>query len=164
MTACSTPATVVATHVRSLHKGTEDLVLDHYLEVLARKPGALAGATALAAARASGCVHPAHQRFWDAARRALGDGPGTRALIGVLLLHRTLPAAAVAAGHGRGGRRRAASTPDLVAVEARRPPRHRRRRPQRRSRCRRSAGRRRRDDRPAPSLAGYDQLLTGATA
>jgi hypothetical protein len=44
----------VATHVRSLHKGTEDLVLDHYLEVLVRKPGALAGATALVAARASG--------------------------------------------------------------------------------------------------------------
>jgi hypothetical protein len=25
---------VVAEHVRSLHKGSEDLVLDHYLEVL----------------------------------------------------------------------------------------------------------------------------------
>ena len=36
-------------HLRSLHKGTEDLVLDHYLEVLARKPGAMPGATALAA-------------------------------------------------------------------------------------------------------------------
>jgi transposase len=82
---------VVATHTRSLHKGTEDLVLDHYLEVLARKPGALAGATALVAARASGAFTPAHQRFWDTARRRFGDGPGTRALVGVLLLHRTLP-------------------------------------------------------------------------
>jgi hypothetical protein len=45
---------VVAQHPRSLHKGTEDLVLDHYLEILVRKPGALAGATALIAARASG--------------------------------------------------------------------------------------------------------------
>ena len=32
---------------RSLHKGTEDLVLDHYLEILVRKPGALPGSTAL---------------------------------------------------------------------------------------------------------------------
>jgi hypothetical protein len=29
-------------------------VLDHYLEVLSRKPGAFSGSTALAAARASG--------------------------------------------------------------------------------------------------------------
>src|SRR6266498_3303927 len=33
--------TVVAVHPRSLHKGTQDLVLDHYLEILVRKPGAL---------------------------------------------------------------------------------------------------------------------------
>ena len=59
----------MATHTRSLHKGTEDLLLDHYLEVLVRKPGALAGSTALAAARASGAFTSAHQRFWDAARR-----------------------------------------------------------------------------------------------
>jgi transposase len=34
---------VVARHQRSLHKGTEDLVLDHYLEILVRKPGAMPG-------------------------------------------------------------------------------------------------------------------------
>jgi hypothetical protein len=86
---------------------------------LVRKPGALAGATALAASRASGAFTGAHQAFWDAARRALGDGPGTRALIGALLLHRTLPAAAVLAGMTaalESGRH----DPDLVAVEARR--------------------------------------------
>ena len=43
----------------------------------------------------------AHQRFWDAARAPVGDGAGTRALIGVLLLHRTLPAG----GDGRDERR-----------------------------------------------------------
>lgn len=152
---------VVASHTRSLHKGSEDLVLDHYLEVLGRKPGALAGATALVAARASGAFTPVHQRFWDAARRQLGDGPGTRALVGVLLLHRTLPAAAVVAGI------EAALTlgsfdADLVAVEARRsmltqltpvpivlPP---------------TAGAAAAIGRPAPSLAGYDQLLKEATA
>ena len=58
---------VVARHERSAHKGSEVLVLDHYLEVLARKPGALprlerARAGALRrwlhrrATNASGCV------------------------------------------------------------------------------------------------------------
>ena len=73
----------------------EVLSLDHYLEVLTRKPGALPGATALAQAKAAGAFTPAHQRYWDAARRALGDGRGTRALVEVLLAHRTLPAAAL---------------------------------------------------------------------
>ena len=148
---------VIASHVRSLHKGSEDLVLDHYLEVLTRKPGALAGATALASARANGTFTTAHQRFWDAARSALGDRDGTRALVGVLLLHRTLPASAlehamaVATTHAR-------FDPDLVAVTARG----------------HIAGAdpvsepiplpttaigAARLTRPAPSLAGYDQLL-----
>ncbi len=147
---------VVATHTRSLHKGSEDLVLDHYLEVLGRKPGALAGATALVAARASGAFTGVHQRFWDTARRRLGDGPGTRSLVGVLLLHRTLPAAAVVAGI-EGALALGSFDADLVAVEARRsmlttitpaavtlPP---------------SAGAVAAIQRPAPSLAGYDQLL-----
>jgi hypothetical protein len=152
---------VVAVHTRSLHKGTEDLVLDHYLEVLTRKPGALAGATALIAARGSGVFTAAHQRFWDAARRQLGDGPGTRALVGVLLLHRTLPAAAVTAGI-EAALAAGSFDADLVAVEARRStqglhtpvpvavsP---------------TAGAIAAVHRPVPSLAGYDQLLKGAIA
>ncbi len=90
-------ARVIACHTRSLHKGSEDLQLDHYLEVLTRKNGALAGATALVTARRSGSFTPGHQKFWDAARASLGDREGTRALIGALLLHRTLPASAVQA-------------------------------------------------------------------
>ena len=111
-------ATVLAVHTRSLHKGSEDLILDHYLEVLGRKPGALPGATALATARANGSFTASHQRYWDAARAALGDTDGTRALIGVLLLNRSLPAAAVteamsqAVASGR-------FDPDVVAVLAR---------------------------------------------
>jgi len=91
-------ATVVATHTRSLHKGTQDLVLDHYLEVLTRKPGALTGSNALAAARAAGTFTPAHEQYWKHARAGLGDGPGTRALIEVLLLARTLTPAQLEAG------------------------------------------------------------------
>lgn len=109
----------VAEHTRSLHKGSEHLVLDHYLEVLTRKPGALAGSTAFAVARATGAFTPAQQRFWDAARRQLGDRPGTRALVGALLLHRTLPTGAVTAGLAAAMSVNSFD-PDLVAVEARR--------------------------------------------
>ena len=86
---------VVARHERSAHKGAEVLVLDHFLEVLSRKPGALPGSIALAQARSGGGFTAAHERFWQRARRRLGDGAGTRALIEVLLLHRHLPAASV---------------------------------------------------------------------
>jgi transposase len=142
---------VVARHARSLHKGSEDLVLDHYLEILVRKPGAMPGSTALAQARACGAFGPSHERFWAQARRRLGDGAGTRALIGALLLQRRLPApvvadamdAAVAIG---------SVDPDMVAIEARR------------IAARHSApvvpiGTGARDIRPLPRLDGYDLLL-----
>jgi transposase len=110
---------VVARHERALHKGEEHLTLDHYLEVLVRKPGALAGSTALAQARAGGGFGPTHEAFWDLARRRLGDGAGTRAVCMVLLLQRHLPADSVIAGM-----RAALSTgsvdPEVVAVESRR--------------------------------------------
>jgi hypothetical protein len=113
--------------------------------------------TALAAARASGVFTVDHERFWETAHRRLGDGPGTGALIGVLLLHRTLPADTVIAGMNA-ALSRDSCDPDLVAVEARRachpepvPPLIMPAGP--------IVG-----DRPAPSLAGYDQLLAGALA
>src|SRR6266498_734175 len=81
-------ARVVAAHARSLHKGSQDLVLDHYLEVLARKPGALPGSTTLAQARKAGVFTAQHEAFWAAARHAHGDSAGTRALVEVLLVHR----------------------------------------------------------------------------
>jgi transposase len=146
-------ASIVALHTRSLHKYSEDLVLDHYLEVLSRKPGALPGSTALAAARASGVFTADHQRFWDAARRRLGDGAGTRALIGVLLLHRILPADAVIAGMSAAAGLDSID-PDLVAVEARRASH-----PSAASILLPASTVEK--SRPAPSLAGYDQLLTG---
>jgi transposase len=152
-------ARVIACHTRSLHKGSEDLQLDHYLEVLTRKPGALAGATALVHARRSGAFTPGHQKFWDAARACLGDREGTRALIGALLLHRTLPAAAVQAAMEQAvvtGRYDA----DILAVTARthlhpRTPAA----PITLPASAIAVG-----TRPAPSLAGYDQLLTGELA
>jgi transposase len=108
----------VARHARSVRKGSETLLLDHYLEVLLRKPGALAGSTALAQARAQGTFTAAHEAFWAVARTTHGEAEGTRLLIEVLLLHRHLPGAAVLAGIGVALSVGAAS-PDVVAVEAR---------------------------------------------
>ena len=50
-------AKLVARHERAVGRYVEVLALDHYLEVLKIKPGALPGATALAQAKASGRVH-----------------------------------------------------------------------------------------------------------
>lgn len=110
---------IVAVHPRSLHKHTQTLELDHYLEILARKPGALPGATALTQARKAGKFTGLHDEFWVRARRDRGDAAGTRALIDVLWLHRRLPAAAVAAGL-RAVLRVGSTDPTVVAIEARR--------------------------------------------
>ena len=144
-------AATVARHARGL-KGDEVLALDHYLEVLAIKTGAFPGATALARARAGGVFGATHERFWAEARRRLGDRDGTRALIEVLLLHRSIPADALIAGIQRA---LTAGSIDaaVIAIEARR------------------AGEPAvatvvpigeglsRFDRPAPSIANYDDLL-----
>ncbi|MEO6703261.1 MAG: hypothetical protein ABIP57_17470 [Jatrophihabitantaceae bacterium] len=50
-------------HERITVRGEQALNLDHYHEVLQRKPGALPGATALAQARASGMFTQAHDAF-----------------------------------------------------------------------------------------------------
>jgi hypothetical protein len=146
---------VVAAHERSAGRYAEVLTLDHYLEVLKYKPGALPGATALAQARAAGAFTASHQRYWDAARRARGDANGTRALTEVLLGHRALPAAALIQAMDRAVAS-GALDPQAVLIDARRlaggpvaaviP-----------------IGALARYDRPAPVLDGYDALLSGST-
>ena len=110
---------VVAHHTRLVHRGESSLVLDHYLEVLFHKPGALPGSVALAQARAAGAFSAAHDAYWSEARRRLGDGAGTRALCEVLLLHRRLPIEAVVAGM-KAALCAGVVDPKVVAVEARR--------------------------------------------
>lgn len=110
---------VIARHERVVTHGGQGLELDHYLEVLATKPGALPGASALAAARRNGTFTAAHDAFWAAARKTDGDAGGTRQLIDVLLLHRTMNAADVIAGI-EAALTVGAVTADVVAVEARR--------------------------------------------
>ena len=111
-------ARVVARPARG-RKGDEVLVLDHYLEVLARKPGAMLSATPLARARASGAFTATHERFWAQARRRLGDAQGTRATVEVLLAHRSLAPDAVVAGMSR-ALAAGSVDPHVVVIEARR--------------------------------------------
>lgn len=110
--------TVIARHSRLTHRGQSHDDLDHYLEILLGKPGALAGSTALATARAEGTFTPVHDAFWAAARTAHGDTAGTRLLIEVLLLHRHRPAEFVIAGI-TAALEAGATSPDLVAIETR---------------------------------------------
>jgi transposase len=110
--------TVVARHQRAVGKGAKVLDLDHYLEILHRKPGALPGATALAQARAAKKFTATHDAFWAASRKAHGDAAGTRALVEVLLLHRHLDHADVLAGIGA-ALSVGSTSPDVVALEAR---------------------------------------------
>jgi len=65
----------VAVHPRLAASGAEHLELDHYLEILLRKPGALPGAAALAQARAAGTFTAAHEAFWAAARAGTATPP-----------------------------------------------------------------------------------------
>lgn len=144
-------ATVVARHARGL-KGDEVLALDHYLEVLAIKTGAFPGATALARARAGGAFGPTHERFWAEARRRLGDRDGTRALIEVLLLHRSVGADALVAGMQR-ALTAGSIDPAVIAIEARRAAE-----PAVAPVVPIGEGLSR-FDRPVPSIANYDDLL-----
>ena len=173
--------TPIARHERATKKRAQVLDLDHYLEVLKIKPGALPGATALVQARESGVFTSAHEAFWAAARKAHGDAHGTRELVAVLLLHRHMNHADVQAGLTRAISVGAVSA-DVVAVEARKHADHQLRdespldrpsEPGDRPGQRVASLTQRRwtdpgaviaglppDSRPLPSVAGYDQLLT----
>jgi hypothetical protein len=164
----------VARHERLVARGESRLELDHYLEGLLRKPGALPGATALDQARAAGKFTPVHDAWWAAVRAARGDAEGTRALIEVLLLHRGMTHEHVVAGIA-GALAVGALTSDAVAVEARKaaqadpvpapagnsvgdlggptPP------PPLSSLTARRLAALPTDTRPPPSVAAYDQLL-----
>jgi transposase len=146
--------TLVARHERAVGRYVEVLALDHYLEILRIKPGGLPGATALVQARRRGVFTSSHQAYWDAARAARGDAAGTRALIEILLAHRTMAATTLTAAMDRAVTS-GCLDPELVLIDARRnitqiapviP-----------------IGTLARYDRPTPTLTDYDQLLNRST-
>ena len=78
----------VARHARCYGHGQQVLNLEHYLDVLWRKPGALAGATALAQWRQQGRWPASYDRIWRTFEQRQGKAAGTRAMVELLVLGR----------------------------------------------------------------------------
>jgi transposase len=146
----------VARHERLHGKYGTRAVLDHYLELLARKPGGLARSLPLAQERDRGTWPDRFDDLWAALRARWGASEADRQMVDVLMLCREHGPArvelavrgALAAGaiDGRAvavlARRTSPATPvpRLDGLEARLAA----------------------HDRPEPDLAGYDQLIGGA--
>lgn len=79
----------VAAHARSYSRQQKILNLEHYLDVLERKPGALAGSTPLEQWRAQGRWPASYDRLWATCRERYGTQEGTRQMIQLLTLGRT---------------------------------------------------------------------------
>jgi hypothetical protein len=76
----------VARHERCYRQGQQVLDLEHYLEVLERKPGALAGSTPLQQWRQAGRWPESYDRFWNQLMSRQGRQAGTREMVRVLKL------------------------------------------------------------------------------
>jgi len=78
----------LARHERCFSRQQKILNLEHYLDVLTKKPGALAGSMPLEQWRAQGRWPESFDRFWEKLQQRRGRQEGTRAMIEVLLLGR----------------------------------------------------------------------------
>ena len=142
----------VARHERCDGRQQEILDLEHYLDVLAHKPGALAGSTPLAQWRAAGRWPDSYDRFWARLIERHGQQDGTKEMIGLLRLGRRhgqeqLRAAierALTMGCHDGGAVRYLLSADQLAREPVAPL---------------DVGVLARFERPLPGVGAYDQLL-----
>lgn len=75
---------VVAQHERCYGRGYEILNLEHYLDVLERKPGAMAGSTPLEQWRQAGRWPDCLDRIWQLLEQRHGKSAGTREMIGLV--------------------------------------------------------------------------------
>jgi transposase len=78
----------VARHERCFERHQKRLNLEHYLDALSRKPGALAGSMPLEQCRAQGRWPESFDRFWAKLEQRHGKHEGTRAMVDVLQLGR----------------------------------------------------------------------------
>jgi hypothetical protein len=78
----------VARHERSFGRSEKVLDLEHYLEVLLKKPGAMAGSTPLEQWRARGRWPENYDKFWKILNERHGKQDGTRAMIELIMLGR----------------------------------------------------------------------------
>lgn len=145
----------IARHERCYRRRQQILELEHYLDVLHRKPGALAGSKPLEQRRQAGLWPPSFDRIWQALMERHGKQSGTRQMIELLKL---------APQHGQAKLQEAIESAlqnqcyDAAAV------RHLLHSDElRHSRCEAvDVGALERYARPLPMMQEYDQLLTGA--
>jgi hypothetical protein len=78
----------IASHARCYSHLQKILDLEHYLDVLERKPGALRGSTPLAQWRAHGRWPQSYDRTWDRLIERRGRQHGTRAMVEVIRMGR----------------------------------------------------------------------------
>jgi hypothetical protein len=142
----------VARHERLHGKFGTSAQLDHYLELLALKPGALARSLALRQEREQGAWPDCFDELWHGIQDRVGASEAARQMIDVLLLCRELPIARVELAV-RGALAAGAHDGRAVQVLARRAERAQP------SPLTGLDGRLAAAERPAPDLAGYDQLL-----
>lgn len=147
----------VATHERSYGRYQEMLELEHYLDVLERKPGALVGSKPLEQWRRAGRWPASYDRLWQGLIARQGRQAGTKAMIELLQLGRRYGQerlrAAVETALGLGCGDAAAVRHLLLApsVAHHQPPEL-------------EVGALARFDRPLPAVGLYDQLLMSGAA
>jgi len=86
---------LVAVHERVYGRNEERLKLDHYLELLQYKPGALERCRPLRQARERGEWPACYDELWQQLGERYEESAGTRQMLEVLLLHREASAKAV---------------------------------------------------------------------
>lgn len=143
----------VAVHERSYERGAQIYNLDHYLDVLDKKPGALPGARPLAQWRERGLWPESLDRLWAQWHQRLGKHAGTRAMVDLLLFARAHGWAALKIAADKAlalgctdesavqcllTQARSAATPEKLTAQ--------------------DLGDLSRYDRPQPQMHGYDQL------
>ena len=74
----------VAQHERSYERSRQILDLEHYLDVLERKPGALRGSKPLAEWRAQGRWPASYDRLWELMTGRQGRQAGARSMVAVI--------------------------------------------------------------------------------
>jgi hypothetical protein len=80
---------VVATHRRSHLKYQEELVLDHYLELLRFRPGAFWGSLPLHQSRSRGQFPAVYEQMLARLVDRFGERDAVRHMVDILMLHRT---------------------------------------------------------------------------
>jgi hypothetical protein len=78
----------IASHERCYSRLQKIFDLEHYLEVLERKPGALRGSTPLAQWRAQGRWPESYDRIWEQLTERQGRQGGTRAMVTLIRMGR----------------------------------------------------------------------------